>query len=207
MKKSAWIFTIFILIAIVSLLYSQNIRRPASQNEVDIAVGFDLRQEPPVSLYKQLKKRLIQQATWLSRPHERGLVWPNTQFLSSDHTETLFCEEYLKMKLIFQAEGLALSGEIPRMTLETNCPSNENEESLRAIWIPIKKIRQLKALNQSWGENGLQFTFSGLDESWPLEWSLIEAQFFTNNGVDGILSFTGTEVFTVLGQPLSFRLR
>lgn len=91
--------------------------------------------------------------------------------------KVLACDFFRRVRLTFEAEGVADSGERPQMTITTPCEAEADFSRMRPIWIPIEEIWNQKAnsgiMNYT---DQAQIKFSNIPNEWPGRWILTGLQ-------------------------------
>lgn len=89
------------------------------------------------------------------------------------------CKTYGHIELQFAAEGIAIGGEAPRMTIKALCQSGQDPAEMASIIIPIEKILLEKPKNAEFHFDGFtsRFEFKNTADEWPRTWVLKSVQF------------------------------
>jgi hypothetical protein len=105
---------------------------------------------------------------------------------NSNKTLDFICNVYPNMELHFKAEGMAVSGEIPKMILRGPCVKHKTKEKIEAlrfnantIMSTTPKDKTLKSV-----QNNVHIDFYDLSDSWPPTWLLTEIRFLKLNDAD-----------------------
>ncbi|WII72094.1 hypothetical protein QJS83_16655 [Bdellovibrio sp. 22V] len=178
-----------------------------SSNSSEMTVEHDLSEASPEEFKKAFKYQVLKDAHPIETSEGPGVVLGSFLLKNADGAKVFVCEEYPTVDLIFAAEGVAFSGEIPQMVVRTPCLISEDQHHLEAAAIPFATI--LKSPLQQFEftasvpgsrEQGKVF-FRNVVEFWPTEWTWIGVKFYGKNP-ENTLSINGYEVISVLGQPL-----
>lgn len=99
---------------------SSQLRRPAASDGKQVsstqAERFDLSELDKGEFQKAFKYQLMAGLQVIETPHGYGLRLGH--FLTTREGAKIFaCEKYPELELIFSAEGIAISGEIPKMVV------------------------------------------------------------------------------------------
>ena len=176
-----------------------------SEEIIPLGVEFDLSRFDGVSLSRRIKYRIFENAKWIDNGDEHQLVLGNAKFKNSREKTTTLCDAYSMIELVFQAEGIAIAGDAPKIVLRTSCESTEGSEFLNPISIPWKRIKNLKPKERNYKEGNTTLFFRSLDDFWPLEWSLFEMRLYPPDGSNSF-QITGYDVIAIHGEPLNFFL-
>jgi len=92
------------------------------------------------------------------------------------------CGYYDRVVFVFEAEGIATSGERPEWLLEAGCQIAGDVNDLLPIHIPVNKIKAEKPgdveLKYYDGSNALSVSFNHMPpRQWPTQWVLKEVSF------------------------------
>lgn len=212
MKK---VFLLLLIVTVVPLalfvIDHQFARRtPASENNGDSLTStndHDLSEATPEEFKKAFKYQILKEAKLQMSSEGPGLQLGSFLLKNSEGNKVFVCEEYPTMDLIFAADGVAHSGEIPHMIVRGPCLTDADQRHIEALSIPLEKILK-GALTQK------EFTFDLPDsrekihiyfryvvESWPTEWSWVGVKLYGKKP-DETLQINGYEIISVLGEPL-----
>ncbi|MEK6774389.1 MAG: hypothetical protein AABY64_10635 [Bdellovibrionota bacterium] len=174
-------------------------------DEIPLEVEFDLTNFEGVTLNKRIKYRLFEHAKWISDENTHGLILGNVKFKDAKDKTVTLCEAYPTIELTFQAEGVAVAGETPKIILRTPCSSEVDSPFLNTITLPWKRIKSLKPNEKNYKEGSITLFFRSLDEFWPLEWSLFEIKLYPSDVKNPFIT-TGYDVAAIRNEPLNFFL-
>lgn len=101
------------------------------------------------------------------------------------------CKTYPEIEMQFQAEGVAVGGEAPTMTIKAPCSAGQDPADIAAIQLPVSQILNQTPKNAEFRFNGYaaRLEFSHAAEEWPKQWVLQKVQFKTNSGHTKTASF------------------
>ncbi len=209
-KRALLIISAVILVTAVMVLKSfQHSGRSISSDESDeiipLGVEFDLTRYDGISLSRRIKYRLFENIRWTSDAYDHRLILGNAKFKSSREKTSTLCEVYSMIELVFQAEGIAIAGDAPKLIVRTSCKAQPGSEFLDPIRIPWKKIKALPTGTKTFRDTEVTLIFRSLDDFWPLEWSLFELRLYPPDGSASFLT-TGYDVIAIHGEPLNFFL-
>jgi hypothetical protein len=89
-----------------------------------------------------------------------------------------------RMELSFVGEGVSDNGNIPKMTVISNCSAEDDLTILSPIWLPMGDIYQAEPQSQElhfpeFGSTAIHF--ENLASSWPERWSLVRVRLYNSN--------------------------
>lgn len=186
-------------------------RGPASDEsslEVTEAADHDLSAASPAEFIKAFKYQVLKEVSLQKLESGPGLQLGSFLLKNAQGNKVFVCDEYPTIDLIFAAEGVAYSGEIPKLIVRGPCLITADQKHIAALPIPFNKI---------FGSPITQFEFKAdipdsreqvsvyanqVRDSWPTEWNWIGMKFYGKDPQKQ-LSITGYEVISVLGQPLT----
>ncbi len=89
------------------------------------------------------------------------------------------CKTYSNIELYFEAEGMAVAGKAPQMTVKANCEAGQDPAEMASIIIPAALILAEKPRNVEFRFDGVQsrFEFNNSSDEWPRVWVLKSVQF------------------------------
>lgn len=100
---------------------------------------------------------------------------PNFAVRGKERKWNLSCYEYSYLKLTFKARGLAVSGEIPSLTVYSACQLKD-VDNIYPINIPTKLVRDNFINNKEthYDSELIKIKINGLANDWPESWVLSE---------------------------------
>lgn len=143
------------------------------------AVGrkLDLSQFQGVHLFSQVNAQLIGASNILKENNKIGLELG--QFVTQQgQFKVLTCSVYESVELVFQAEGEAQHGELPKMVVQGPCRNSTEPKKvtkMKPIWIPFGELlRNPTSTSQIdfYDDEPVSLRFSNIGESWPTKWLL-----------------------------------
>jgi hypothetical protein len=93
----------------------------------------------------------------------------------TDGKAAFACDVYDRVTFTFEAEGFAVAGERPSLTVEGPCEMSENISQMKPLLIPVEQILGEPAgnLELNYLENvPVALKFSNMTEEWPRQWVL-----------------------------------
>ena len=89
------------------------------------------------------------------------------------------CKTYTHIELNFEAEGMAVAGMAPQMTVKGICESGQDPAEMASIIIPLSLILAEKPRNAEFKFDGYntKFEFKNSSDEWPRTWVLKTVEF------------------------------
>lgn len=130
------------------------------------------------------QRRLVSSARILLQDQQVGIELGN--FVTKDvaGNKVLACRAYDRVSVEFRAEGMAESGSVPTMTVESLCREGSDLTRIQPIWIPVEQI-----LNQSpgdlelqiWDKDPVAVKLSQVGSAWPKTWRLTSVRLYNKH--------------------------
>lgn len=190
--------------------YSPTSRGPASDSaltEAIAAASFDLSETSPEDFKKAFKYQILKDVSVKTMDQSQQL-YLGLFLIKNEKGEPVFvCDQYPTLDLIFAADGVAISGEIPHMIVRSPCLVAHDQKHIESYPIPLQRIYQsplshefvIESVNSQ--ESG-RIYFRGVVERWPQDWNLVGIKLYGKNPTN-VLEINGYEVISVLGEPLT----
>lgn len=177
---------------------STSLRDPASINK-----NFDFSALADDELEEAIKERLIGglRVIKTSSAHV-GLQFGHFYLANKDGVKSRVCDEFTKIKITFEAEGVALSGERPSMEVFGECQSESNSVMINPLMIPVKEFMAKAPFEgdfQDRQNSNVALRFFHTPDDWPLFWVLREVNFETKDGEE--IEISREEISKILGRP------
>lgn len=101
------------------------------------------------------------------------------------------CRTYSEIEMEFQAEGVAVAGEIPSMKVTAPCEGGQDPAEMGNIQIPVAKILAEKPKNAEFSFNGYtaKIELKHAPDEWPTVWVLKAVQFKNASGQNKTATF------------------
>lgn len=147
---------------------------------------FDLTDLKDLDLIYRMKYRFIEGATAKVAKDHAQLQFGNMKINNLSGSTKVFCEEFKELEFSFEATGILIAGEAPRVTLKFPCPSSNEDDHLAPI--SLSKSQLLEALDPE-------------DRSAAVQWDLVEINFYTAQQAD-TFTILAPEIYHILGQSL-----
>lgn len=168
---------------------------------------YDLSDSTPEEFKKAFKYQMLKNATLDKTSVGPGITLGLFLFRDQDGRTINVCEKYKTIDLIFKAEGVAFSGEIPTLIVRGPCLVGSDQRTLEALPIPFSVILRSPVSQYEFdgeipGYNDKTKTFArNVVEFWPTEWNWAGVTLYATPQEEP-LHINGYEIISVLGQPL-----
>lgn len=166
--------------------------------------NFDISNLTGEKLHEAAKQRLL--AGFEMKKSSEGASFGLGHFVFVDgHGEKkLACQEFSKVSLVFEAEGISVAGDRPSMEVEGRCEFSKDMAKINPLLIPIAKI-----MGEKPGDGEFQFNennevivrFTNVPEEWPHTWLLKSVKLKSDKGSESLV-VESNEVVRFLGHPL-----
>lgn len=168
----------------------------------------DLSEASAEEFQKAFKYQLLKDARVIESEGKSAVQVGLFLIKNSAGNKVFVCEEFPTVDLIFAAEGVAFSGEIPHMILRGPCLVGPDQSHMELFPIPWQKIlsRPLQQFQFSSSlpnsREELKIYFRNVVEFWPQDWVLVGIKLYGRNP-EKTLAVSGYEIISILGEPLS----
>lgn len=187
-------------IYLTSTSFTSNLRNPAA-----IHRDLDYTKLDGSELLTGNHNRLISSARVLLQKNEIGVELGHFVTRDEQGNKQLACEFYDRMRLTFEAEGVASSGERPSMVVEGPCRTGDDITRIEPIWIPVTKIISEKAadMDLAFSENeGVTFKFKDMTGEWPNRWRLSTVRVFNDAEANRSVELSADDLHRIGGKPV-----
>jgi hypothetical protein len=177
MAKKAWVRTLLFLVCLFllalisfklgeSLFQGRELREPAALKRS----LYDYSNLPESSFHKKVKEHLLK--TVRIERSGNSLVLFLNNFLGPSRPVSV-CSTYNQIIFELTAEGVASSGDVPKMRLTMPCEPSHDEEYLESLVVDIRKLVQKDASDQSFAySEEIEINMLNFPGLWPTEWFL-----------------------------------
>lgn len=99
------------------------------------------------------------------------------------------CKTYPNIELQFVADGVAVAGEFPHMTVKVPCEAGQDPAEMASIILPIERILSEKPRNAEFHFDGYKtkFEFTNSSDAWPHTWILKTVLFKSEMGQNKVV--------------------
>ncbi len=187
-------------IYLTSTSFTSNVRNPAAVHR-----DLDFTKLDGSELITGTHNRLVTTARVLMQPGQMGIELGHFVTRDDQGNRQLACEFYDRVRFVFEAEGIASSGERPVMEIEGPCKTADDITRIEAVWVPVAKILSEKAtdMDLTFPENdGVTFKFQNLNGDWPNRWHLQSLRVFNDGAANRSISMSAEDLHRIGGKPL-----
>lgn len=170
----------------------------------------DLSEASPQEFHKAFKYQLVKDAKVVISQGNPAVQVGLFLLKNSAGNKVFVCDEFPTVDLIFAAEGVAFSGEIPHMILRGPCLVSPDQSHMELFPIPWAQILT-SPLNQYQfsssipnSRENMQIYFRNVVEFWPQDWVFVGIKLYGRNP-EKTLEVNGYEIISILGEPLGLK--
>lgn len=206
MRKFYGVFSLFILCFVVgySVIYCTTDQAQVNRDPAAVRNNFDFSHLNGEKLHEAVKQRLLTGLELRKTPAGTGIGLGHFVFVDDRGQKKLACQEFGKVFLSFEAEGVSVAGEKPVMEIEGRCEYSPDMAKISPLFVPVAKI-----LGERPGDGEFQFNegapvtvrFSNLPEEWPRTWLLKSVKLFNEKASEALV-IESDEVARHLGHPM-----
>lgn len=206
MKKLGMTFFLFAISFGVGygIMYHTSAWGPITRDPAAVRQVYDFSNLSGTDLTVAMKKRLLSGSSIIRDKQSLGVELGHFAMAKITGEKTLACQEFQKVTLHFEAEGIATSGERPVMEVEGACEFSADMTKINPILIPVDKILAEKPSDgelQYREGHAVTLRFRGMTEEWPTRWLLTGVR-LSNAGEQKELLIDAEEVSQILGRPM-----
>ncbi|UOF00564.1 hypothetical protein [Bdellovibrio reynosensis] len=206
MRKFYGVFVLFALTftAGYSVISYTTDAVPVNRDPAAVKTGFDFSHLSGSKLQEAVKQRLLTGLELKKGAGGAAIGLGHFVFINNSGEKKLACQEFGKISLTFEAEGVSVGGDKPEMELEGRCEYSQDMAKISPLFLPITKI-----LGERPGDGEFQFNegsaltvrFTNLPEDWPRIW-LLKSVKLINQKDSEALTVESDEVAKYLGHPM-----
>lgn len=200
----------------LSLLIDNSFFRPSARRvassthdstPLNSAQNNDLSELDAVEFSKAFKYHLLGTSRLVKSSLKSGVAFGNFYIRGSEGQKNFVCSKYTNLELTFEAEGVAISGSIPKMVVRGPCLNATDFSTIEPLLVPYRKILASPITQRSFQENlpesseKIQVDFIGVVEQWPTQWNLVKLQMQSPEG--DTLTVNGYEIIAIVGEPIT----
>lgn len=177
---------------------------PISRDPAAVRQVYDFSNLSGSDLSNAMKKRILSGSSVIRKNQSLGIELGHFAMAKLTGEKTLACQEFQKVTLRFEAEGVATGGERPVMEVEGACEFSADMTKISPIFIPVDKVMAEKPSDgeiQYREEKPVTLRFHGMTEEWPTHWLLTSVK-LSNSGDQKELLIDSEEVGQILGRPM-----
>lgn len=208
MRKFYGVFALFVLCFAFGYGHMQ-FHTDESQIHRDPAAirnNFDFSHLRGDKLQEAVKQRLLTGLEFRKTQNGAGIGLGHFVFLNDSGEKRLACQEFGKVSISFEADGVSVAGDKPLMEVEGRCEFSPDMSKINPLNVPVAKI-----IGERPGDGEFQFNegsmitvrFTNLPEEWPRTW-LLKSVKLVNERDSEALVIESDEVAKYLGHPMVF---
>jgi hypothetical protein len=151
------------------------------------------------------KQRLLDGAKIIHDKKDIGVELGHFVIKGEDGQKVFACQRYSRVVLSFEGDGVAVSGDLPKMEVEGTCEISKDINSIAAVWIPVSRILGEPVAD---GEFDLReghpakLKFANVSDQWPRTWMLKSLKLIDPTGANGEVSVPTSELKQILKKPV-----
>ncbi|MBO9667074.1 MAG: hypothetical protein J7501_09705 [Bdellovibrio sp.] len=206
MQKFVGVFGLFFVCFAVGysfMSYSTDITQ-ISRDPAAVKNGFDFSHLSGEKLQDAVKQRLLAGFEFKKSHDGTGIGLGHFVFIDQKGEKKLACQEFGKVSLTFEAEGMSVGGDKPTMELEGVCEFSRDMARIHPLFLPIAKILGEKPADGEFQfneQNGVIVRFTNIPEEWPRTWLLKSVKLKNDNKNEAVI-VESNEVSRYLGHPV-----
>ena len=181
-------------------VYVGNSRMPAAVPKV-----FDFSNLRGGDLRMASTKRLLEDAKITKGEESIGVELGHFVTMGASGRREFACQSFNKIEMVFFAEGMAESGEIPEMTVDGGCVMGEDLNRISTIWIPnmlaAKQKTSMSEISYD-GENPTFVKFTHVGSEWPTDWVLKSIRLYSKENPETEMKFDQMEIRSIAPDRL-----
>ncbi len=213
MKNKILIFLFFLAVPVAVYFINEELPKrfvasdyKSGKHSSPEGLDHDLSEASPEAFIKAYKYQVLKNAsikeTKLGPGLQLGLF-----FLKNEEGNRVFvCDEYPTIDLIFSADGMAYSGELPQMIVRGPCQTDEDQLHISALPIPFTEILKSPISTNEFkfdlpdSREKVGIYFKNVVDYWPTDWVWSGVKLYRKDA-QNILSIDGYEIISVTGKP------
>lgn len=167
--------------------------------------AMDLTKLEGYNLEMAQKKQLIQSHRLQDLNGEISFQLGNFVYEPREGDASFICNEYDEIELIFLAEGMAVSGSRPKMSIISKCMVDGNSTYLSPIFIPYEEIMSQPAEDQRFDyytQYNADIEFYNVSLVWPTSWSLDSVRIYNSHTMNEGVYIQNSEIIEFNSRPL-----
>lgn len=165
------------------MIYVSDLKLKGMSGRVPAAIRKDLdfSRLNGAELMMASQRRLLTAARVVADKEMIGIEFGQFIIRSQEGQRQLACDFYDRVRVRFEAAGMASSGEKPVMEVNAPCATSNDLALTEPIWIPAGEIMTGNALDGEATFASVQrtsFKFSNMMNIWPSKWALTEVTLY-----------------------------
>lgn len=184
----------------VVYVYVGNSRMPAAVPKV-----FDFSNLRGGDLRMASTRRLLEDVKLIKGEEAVGVELGHFVTMGPSGRREFACQAYNKIEMVFFADGIAESGEIPEMTVNSGCIMGADMNRISTIWVPNmiagkqKTSTNVISLNN---ENPVAVQFTHVGSEWPTDWVLKTIRLYSDQNPAYEMKFDQMEIRSITPDRL-----
>jgi hypothetical protein len=153
------------------------------------------------------KRRLLSGAKSIVEGDSFGVSLGHFITKGLDGRAAFACDVYDRVTLTFLADGIAVSGERPSLTVEANCDVASDVTRLATIWVPVGEIKNGKPVDSEIRVNEpseVAVKLSNMVSEWPSTWVLSNIKLSSRKDSKSI-ELDSTNLYQMMDSQISMR--
>jgi len=159
------------------------------------------------ALESAAKRRLLSGAKTILEGENFGVSLGHFITKGMDGRAAFACDVYDRVTLTFAAEGIAVSGERPTLTVEADCEATSDASRLATIWIPVGEIKNgppVDAELRLTAPTDVLVKLSNMTSEWPSLWVLSKVRLYNRKDSQSI-DMDSTNLYQMMESQISMR--
>ena len=153
----------------------------SSRGPAAIRKDLDFSRLNGAELMMASQKRLLTAARVVLDNDAVGIEFGQFIIRSEEGQRQLACDFYDRVRVRFEADGMASSGDKPMMEVNAPCATSNDIARTEPIWIPAAEIVAGRAVDGDATFASVErttFKFSNMMEQWPRKWAVTEVTLY-----------------------------
>lgn len=206
MRKFYGVFCLFTVcfVAGYSVINYTTDEYQVNRDPAAIKNTFDFSHLRGEKLHEAVKQRLLSGLELKKSSGGAGISLGHFVFVNENGEKKLACQEFGKVSLAFEAEGVSVAGDKPVMEIEGRCEFSADMAKINPLFLPVAKI-----VGERPGDGEFQFNegstvtvrFTNLPEEWPRTWLLKSVKLVDEKNSEALV-IESDEVARYLGHPM-----
>jgi len=199
------IFLLIIAIPVIAIIFElKSKQRTIANHPADgipsLILPFDLGQPTANELTRTIKFRILQELKIDSNNNLFNISLGHFSY-HIDNELIIGCQKFKYIEVTLSAEGIAFSGDTPKVVFTYPCETPNNPELIELPEISLAEITNLPPSTKDWidSKTRIHYYFISMAETWPTQWSIHGLTFFTP-GSHEKLNISGAEIPVVLSK-------
>jgi hypothetical protein len=150
------------------------------------------------------QKRLLTAARVILQGDQMGIELGHFVLRDEAGRSQLACDYYDGVKMTFEAEGIADSGEKPVMEIEGPCRSGTDMTRIEAIWVPVARILDERPadMDLAYDNENVHFHFKNMGTEWPTRWALQAVHLYNSQEPGREVNVEHADLHEIMAHPL-----